>query len=63
MSVGDQPLRIDAVAKVTGDAAYPGDRIPPDALHALVVFMVRRGGVLRLVGYGLADLFGSSLTV
>lgn len=38
MSVGDQPLRIDAVAKVTGDAAYPGDRIPHDALHALVVF-------------------------
>jgi len=38
MSVGSSPLRIDAHAKVTGAAQYPGDRAPADALAARVVF-------------------------
>ncbi len=38
MSVGDAPIRVDAVGKVTGDATYPADRIPADALVGKVVF-------------------------
>ena len=38
MNVGASPIRIDAHAKVTGDAQYPGDRAPADALAARVVF-------------------------
>ena len=38
MTVGTSPIRIDAVAKVTGEATYPADRIPPDALVGKVVF-------------------------
>ena len=38
MSVGARTLRIDAPAKVTGEATYPGDLAPPDALVAKVVF-------------------------
>ncbi len=41
MSVGATPTRIDATAKVTGEAAYPADRIPPDALVARAVFTDR----------------------
>lgn len=36
--VGESPIRRDARDKVTGDATYPADRIPADALHAVVVF-------------------------
>ena len=38
MTVGASPLRVDAHAKVTGDAHYPADRIPAGALAARVVF-------------------------
>ena len=38
MAVGTTPQRIDAVDKVTGAATYPADRVPNDALHAVVVF-------------------------
>jgi len=38
MSVGRRATRIDAAAKLTGAARYPGDLAPPDALHALTVF-------------------------
>jgi len=38
MTVGTSALRIDAAAKVTGEAQYPGDRIPPEALAGHVVF-------------------------
>lgn len=38
MSVGSSPVRPDAYAKVTGEAQYPADRAPADALHAKVVF-------------------------
>jgi CO/xanthine dehydrogenase Mo-binding subunit len=38
MTVGASPLRVDAYAKVTGDADYPADRIPAGALAARVVF-------------------------
>ncbi len=38
MSVGATPLRIDSHSKVTGEAQYPADRIPDDALWAKVVF-------------------------
>ncbi len=38
MSVGRSPVRIDAAAKVTGEADYPSDRIDADALWALTVF-------------------------
>lgn len=36
--VGESPIRHDAAGKVTGDATYPADRVPADALHAVVVF-------------------------
>jgi len=38
MTVGAIPPRVDAVDKVTGSATYPADRVPPNALHAVVVF-------------------------
>ncbi len=38
MAVGTSMLRRDAHAKVTGDASYPADLIPVDALWAKVVF-------------------------
>ena len=38
MSVGRSDARIDSPAKLTGQAAYPGDRIPDDALWAMAVF-------------------------
>jgi len=36
--VGQAPVRRDADDKVTGAATYPNDRVPVDALHAVVVF-------------------------
>ncbi len=38
MGVGTTPPRIDSHDKVTGDAQYPADRAPDDALWAKVVF-------------------------
>ncbi len=38
MTVGATPLRIDSHAKVTGEAQYPADRAPENALWAKVVF-------------------------
>lgn len=38
MSVGASTVRLDAPAKTTGAAQFPGDRIGPDALWAKVVF-------------------------
>lgn len=38
MTLGASLPRPDAVGKVTGDAQYPGDRWPPEVLHAFVVF-------------------------
>ena len=38
MAVGKDPARVDAVDKVTGLALYPADRVPDNALHAVVVF-------------------------
>ena len=36
--VGRSPVRLDAAAKLTGEAAYPGDLIRADALWAMTVF-------------------------
>jgi CO/xanthine dehydrogenase Mo-binding subunit len=38
MTINTSPSRIDAHDKVTGDAAFPAERIPADALWAQVVF-------------------------
>jgi CO/xanthine dehydrogenase Mo-binding subunit len=38
VSVGASTRRIDAVGKVTGQAPYPADLFPDDALHAVAVF-------------------------
>ena len=38
MTVGSAPARIDAAAKLTGEARFPADRIPGSALWALAVF-------------------------
>ena len=38
MSVGATPFRVDGHGKVSGEAQYPADRIPADALWAKVVF-------------------------
>ena len=38
MTVGKTPQRIDAIDKVTGSATYPADRVPENALHAVVIF-------------------------
>jgi len=38
MTVGQSVLRPDGAAKLTGQAQYPSDRIPPDALWAKAVF-------------------------
>lgn len=36
--IGASPVRADAHGKVTGTAGYPADRVPDNALHAVVVF-------------------------
>jgi len=36
--IGESPIRRDAGDKVTGEAAYPADRVPEASLHAVVVF-------------------------
>ena len=41
MSIGATPLRIDSHGKVTGEAEYPADRVPDNALWAKVVFTDR----------------------
>ncbi|MCP3910031.1 MAG: molybdopterin-dependent oxidoreductase [Actinomycetia bacterium] len=47
--MGADAPRIDARAKVTGQARYPGDRAPADALHLKVVFTNRpHARLLRL---------------
>jgi CO/xanthine dehydrogenase Mo-binding subunit len=38
VTVGASALRVDARGKVTGEAAYPADLCPPDALYAKVLF-------------------------
>lgn len=38
MSIGSSQGRVDAPAKVTGEALYPGDLPVPDALEAVAVF-------------------------
>jgi CO/xanthine dehydrogenase Mo-binding subunit len=38
VSIGASPRRRDAHDKVTGEARYPADRTPPEALRAKVVF-------------------------
>ena len=38
MSVGRSGARIDAAAKLTGEARFPADRAPAGALHAFAVF-------------------------
>ena len=38
MSVGASTARFDALAKTRGQAEYPADRVPADALIAKVVF-------------------------
>ena len=49
MSIGSSPHRRDAHDKVTGEARYPADRIPDNALHAKVVFTDRpHARLLRL---------------
>ncbi|MDH3682814.1 MAG: xanthine dehydrogenase family protein molybdopterin-binding subunit [Acidimicrobiia bacterium] len=48
MTVGERERRIDAEAKVTGEAAYPADRVPDGALVGKVVFTDRPHA--RLVG-------------
>ncbi|MEM7095512.1 MAG: xanthine dehydrogenase family protein molybdopterin-binding subunit [Actinomycetota bacterium] len=47
MSVGDAPVRFDAAAKTSGDAGYPGDRRPVDALVAKIVFTGQTHARLR----------------
>jgi len=39
--VGQSITRVDARAKVTGEAKYPGDFTTPDALHAKILFAGR----------------------
>ncbi len=67
MSVGQSQARIDAPAKLTGEADYPGDRIPDDALWAMAVFTDQPHA--RLVGLdftaaeavpGVVAVFGSA---
>ncbi|MEM9200409.1 MAG: xanthine dehydrogenase family protein molybdopterin-binding subunit [Actinomycetota bacterium] len=41
MSVGHSSVRRDAAAKVDGSAAYAADVVPPEALHAVIVFSGR----------------------
>lgn len=47
MSVGERHIRVDARAKVTGEARYPADLERRDALAALVVFTDRPHARLR----------------
>ncbi len=55
MSLGRPELRVDAVAKVTGAARYPGDRVPPDALVARVVFSDQPHARLRSLDTSAAE--------
>lgn len=57
MAVGTTPLRPDAVDKVTGLATYPADRVPNNALHAVVVFTNQPHA--RLVSMDLTEALAS----
>ena len=67
MSVGSSTARIDAAAKLTGAAEYPGDRIRAGALWAMAVFTDQPHARLveldveaaRAVD-GVVDVFGSA---
>ncbi len=67
MSVGQSAARIDAAAKLTGQAAYGSDRIGPDALWSMVVFTDQPHARLLDVDFsaaravdGVVDVFGSA---
>ncbi len=55
MSVGASPVRFDAADKVTGRAAYPSDRIGPDALWGLTVFTDQPHARLVSVDFSAAE--------
>ena len=49
MTLGQPIPRPDALAKVTGEALYPGDLIRPDMLHLQLVFARRPHARIRLL--------------
>lgn len=55
MSLGNTPARVDARAKLTGEAQYPADRISPDALWARVVFSNQPHARLRSLDFSPAE--------
>jgi len=67
MSIGAPNTRVDAFAKLTGEARYPGDLAPADALHAVTVFTNQPHARLLSVGFdeaiatpGVVAVFGSA---
>ena len=63
MSVGSSELRVDALAKVTGRAEYPGDRSREGDLVAKVVFTNQPHARLRLLDVGKAKATPGVLAV
>jgi CO/xanthine dehydrogenase Mo-binding subunit len=48
-TVGSSPLRIDAVAKVTGAAQYPGDFVMDNLAHMKILFARRPHAVVKSI--------------
>ena len=61
--LGHSPPRADGPAKVSGLAGYPADRIPADALWALVVFTDQPHARLRHLDLGPAERSGGVVAV
>ena len=63
MSVGASSARIDAPAKLTGAAEYPGDRIGADALWAMAVFTDQPHARLTSLDFSAAEAVSGVVAV
>src|SRR5512135_1939432 len=55
MSIGHNTARIDAVAKVTGAALYPGDLTMPHMAHMKILFARRPHAIVKAIDTSRAE--------
>ncbi|TLN26031.1 xanthine dehydrogenase family protein [bacterium] len=63
VSVGQSVHRVDSVAKVKGEALYPGDIDLPDMAYMKVLFAGRSHAVIRRIDTGMAEALPGVLAV
>ena len=54
-TVGQNVTRIDAVAKVTGEAKYPGDLVMPNMAHMKILFARRPHAIVKAIDTSQAE--------